>query len=218
MISIIKSENLPKILFIKNVYKKDCQTDDIFEKKILENANSIINMQSNEEDQMTTMEDFISYEKLPLIFSNIESWKKKTNIKCWCCTLSFDSMPIFIPNVIEPVLIKNKKTRELSNKQQFSISVYGNFCSFGCAHFFIENSNMNINERTESINKLKLLHKLIYNTKIKETGYYPSPYKLEQFGGDMTIAEYKELQEIHKKENIVPSKLDPCLKSLSTGA
>ena len=33
----IITPNIPKILFIKGVFKKDCIQDDIFEKKIFEN-------------------------------------------------------------------------------------------------------------------------------------------------------------------------------------
>lgn len=200
--TVIKGEKIPKILFIRGVFKKDCTSDDIFEKKILENSSNDVLISSDH--AISTPDDmtFVNYEKIPSTFENIETWKKRTNVKCWCCTLSFDSVPIFIPKVIEPITIKNKVEREKITKQQFSISVYGTFCSFGCANYFIESRNFSISERVESINKLKLLHKLFYNTKIKETAFYPEPYRLEQYGGDMTIAEYKSLQETYKHENV----------------
>lgn len=202
MIERIQSEKIPKILFIRSVYVRDCQSDDIFEKKILENTIDTATPIANDILPIDDTAAFINYEKLPCIFDGIENWKKKTNLKCWNCTLPFDTTPIFIPKVIEPITIKNKIEREKMTKQQLSISVYGTFCSFGCGYFFIENHNYTISERIESINKLKLLHKLFYNTKLKETGYYPPPQLLKQYGGDLTIAEYQEEKEKHKRENI----------------
>lgn len=198
----IKCEKVPKILFIKGIFIKDCLSDDIFEKKILEHTNPQSDYNIDNNDLETPIDiNFINYEKFPTTFESIETWKKKTNIKCWCCTLSFDTIPIFIPNVIEPITPKNKIERENMLKQQFSISVYGTFCSFGCAYFFIESHNFSIAEKIESLNKLKLLHKLMYNKKIKDIGYYPSPYRLEQYGGNLTIAEFKSMQELYKLEN-----------------
>ena len=43
----IKETKIPKLLFIKGTFKKDCINDDIFDKKIIENS-SIDNNISNE--------------------------------------------------------------------------------------------------------------------------------------------------------------------------
>jgi hypothetical protein len=189
---LIKSTNIPKILFIKGIFKKDCLSDDIFEKKILENTlpeTECIN--SNE--VIINGTSFINYEKLPNIFSNIETWQKKSNLSCWNCTLQFTSIPVFIPKVIEPITIKNKIERENSDEQKFSISVEGVFCSFGCTRQFIETRNYSISDRTETLNKLRLLHKLFYNNnKMRELTYYPTPLIMKRFGGELTEIEFKE--------------------------
>jgi hypothetical protein len=193
----IKGIKIPKILFIKGIFKKDCQSDDIFEKKILENAN-IADMSSNlitiqptidhPFDEITT--NFVNYEKLPPIFSNIETWKHKTNLLCWNCALNFNSIPVFIPKVIEPLMIKNKLGRE-KKSNSYSISVYGVFCTFGCAKQYIESHNYSISDRTENINKLNLLHKLFFNHNMKEMTDYPNPHNMKSFGGDMTVEEFR---------------------------
>jgi hypothetical protein len=201
---MIKCEKVSKILFIRGVYKRDCLSDDIFEKKILENSINDAAIVSTDTSISTPIDvNFVNYEKMPSTFNNIDTWKKKTNIKCWCCTLSFDTVPIFIPKVIEPITLKNKVEREKITKQQFSISVYGNFCSFGCAYHYIETHNFNISDKIESINKLKLLHKLFYNTKLKDIGFYPDPYQLAQYGGTLTEVEFREEKNKYKRENII---------------
>jgi hypothetical protein len=184
---LIKRTNVPTILFIKGIFKKDCTSDDIFEKKILE---STIELDTTTNDTVT--DNFVNYEQLPNIFTDIESWKKKTNLHCWNCTLQFTSIPVFIPKVIEPVTIKNKIEREKTTGQKFSISVYGVFCSFGCAQQHIEVYLHSVSEKIETLNKLRLLYKLFYNEKMRELPYYPSRFSMKQYGGDLSTNEFKE--------------------------
>lgn len=202
---LIKGVSIPKILFIKGIFKKDCTSDDIFEKRILENSHVVeseIDISSTE--VIVNGESFVNYEKLPNIFTNIESWKKKSNLACWNCTLFFTSVPIFIPKVIEPVSIKNKFEREKTCDQKFSITVEGVFCSFGCAQQYVEMHNYSIAEKTETLNKLRLLHKLFYNNnKMKELAYYPTPLNMTQYGGCLTITEFKNEIGIYNAQDFI---------------
>lgn len=190
---LIKGISIPKILFIKGIFKKDCTSDDIFEKRILENSvTHHTDVDTISSEVIINGESFINYEKLPNIFTDIETWKKKSNLACWNCTLHFTTIPIFIPKVIEPMSLKNKVDREKICDQKFSITVEGVFCSFGCARQYIETHNYSIAEKTETLNKLRLLHKLFYNNnKMKELSYYPTPLNMKQFGGYLTITEFK---------------------------
>ena len=106
----IKEYKIPKILFLRGVFIKDCiPLDDIFERQLIE--------QLNIENPIVTYNDF------PSIFTNLNSWIKKTNLKCWYCDLNFDNMPVFIPKVIEHSGLNT----------DYNISSYGCFCSFCCA-------------------------------------------------------------------------------------
>lgn len=185
----ISKTNIPKILFIKGVFKRDCINDDIFDKKILENSTYEENI--TDVNKHTNECEYTHYEKLPHIFESFETWKKKTNLLCWNCALKFDTVPVFVPKAIEPISLKNKQERELCLEQKFSISVHGVFCSFICARQYIESKNYSIVERTETLNKLKLLHKFFYKTKMKEYPQYPTPHQMKQFGGDLSIEEFK---------------------------
>jgi len=148
---LIKGVSVPKILFIKGIFKKDCTSDDIFEKRILENSHVVeaeVDISSTE--VIVNGESFTNYEKLPSIFTNIETWKKKSNLACWNCTLFFTTVPIFIPKV----------------------------------------------------NKLRLLHKLFYNNnKMKELAYYPTPLNMTQYGGCLTITEFKHEISIYNAQD-----------------
>jgi hypothetical protein len=199
---MIISHNVPKILFIKGVFKKDCLTDDLFTNKILENAHisdiskeDITNL--NESNNISTgfmseMTQYTNYEKLPTSFYGLNSWPQRTNIHCWHCTLSFDGRPVFIPKVIEPTPSKDTSI----SKKEYNISVYGVFCSFACANTYINTRNYGIADKIDNINKLKFLYKLFNNVKMTDIVNSPNPYKLKKFGGDLTNDEFRKTYSI----------------------
>ncbi len=190
MISI----SIPKVLFIKGVFKKDCIKDDFLEQKIIETINNdayigdVINNVVAEVGECTSVFASArpSYRKLPSLFESIDDWPEKTNLLCWHCSLPFDTTPIFIPKVIEPVISKTKKSK-------YSIGVFGVFCSFGDAVEFIKNTNWSLIDKIEALNKVKHLYKIFYGTHLKEIVSYPSIYDMVQYGGDMEPSQYREL-------------------------
>jgi hypothetical protein len=201
---MIKSSKAPKILFIKGVFKRDCISDDIFEQKILENSditqqvsNPIGTVDNNGDMQYGIDSNFIKYDKLPNIFESIETWPKKTNLLCWNCTLPFNSVPVFIPKVLEPLSIRNRANMNMSDFQNLSISVKGVFCGFGCCVDFVNNTNYSSVYKTETINKIKLLHKIFYGRNMKDVSYYPHPSLMSMYGGNMTVEDYKVEKDKH---------------------
>lgn len=193
--------SVPKVLFIKGVFKKDCVEDDFLERKVIDTINNeacigdVINNIVTEVNEYTydNTKNKIAYKKLPSVFESLHDWPEKTNLLCWHCSLSFDTVPIFIPKVIEPVISKTKKTK-------YSIGVYGVFCSFGDAAEFIKNSNWLLIDKIETMNKLKHLYKIFYGTQLKEIVSYPSVFDMIQYGGDLEISQYRELINKYKTE------------------
>ena len=170
----VKDYKIPKILFIKGVFLKDCiLIDDIFEKQIM--------------DQLKIENPIITYNNLPSIFNNLDLWIKKTNIKCWYCDLNFDTVPIFIPKIIETTGLNN----------DYKIITSGCFCSFCCAMSY---NNLYFPKICDNINNkemLKFLYKIFNNCKIKEILQAPSKYIMHQYGGDTDLFGYKnKLNEI----------------------
>lgn len=190
---------IPKILFIKGIFKKDCILDDFFEKKILENISQTNNNMifDNEINLMNNDNNIVKYyenphplkkiyKKLPSIFYDIKSWPEKTDLLCWNCHLNFDSIPVFIPKVIEPNI-------KYQDNNKLSITVHGVFCSFGCIYKFINTRNYTIIELSEMKTKINFLYKLFNNNnKIPNFSFYPDYYDMVQYGGTMTEAEFKE--------------------------
>jgi hypothetical protein len=212
---MINTFKIPKILFIKGVFKSDCENDISLSKKNIENnsyTTNLINISSdlldnnnlislnniiinnninNDEEQynpcyINENNNINYYEKLPFIFESVETWCCNTNLLCWHCSLHFDTKPIFIPKVIEPIISKEEK-------KKYSIGVYGVFCCFGDAMEFIKNINWTTIEKIEAFNKLKFLYKIFYNKELKEIKNYPSIYDMVQYGGDLTPSNYKKI-------------------------
>ena len=164
----IKEYKLIKILFIKGVFIKDCiPSDDIFERQIIEQLN-----------YNTAYIDI--YNKIPLIFNGLDTWIKNTNLNCWYCDLTFDSVPIFIPKIIEP-----------SNSTEYNISTLGCFCSFSCAMVYINTHFSKICDNIHMKNMLLFLYKIFNKKKIKEIILSPSKYQMKQYGGNLEQIQYK---------------------------
>lgn len=107
-------------------------------------------------------------------------WPEKTNIRCWWCTLPFDSIPCFIP----------KKMRV------GKYHVIGCFCSFNCSMAY--NLYALDQNQYECLRQCALIHTMyteIYG-EIKEI--LPSPPKevMAMYGGKLSVDQYrKKLKE-----------------------
>jgi hypothetical protein len=165
---IISDYKFIKILFIKGVFLKDCiPSDDIFEQHIIEQLNC----------NMTYID---IYNKIPLIFNSLDTWIKKTNLSCWYCCLKFDSIPIFIPKIIE-----------LSSTDDFNISTHGCFCSFSCAMSYNNIYNKKICDNIHVKQMLLFLYKIYNKNSVKEIFPSPSKYQMNHYGGTLEKIQYK---------------------------
>lgn len=116
---------------------------------------------------------------LPELFSK-GVWPEKTNIKCWWCTLSFETVPCFIP------------TKFHNGKY----TILGCFCSFNCAMAYnLYSLDQNQHER---LRKCSLLHTLYYEIhgeteQVKEILPAPPKEVMIGYGGKLTIEQYRGL-------------------------
>jgi hypothetical protein len=103
-------------------------------------------------------------------------WPEKTNIKCWWCTLSFDTIPCFIP----------KKMR--AGKYH----VVGCFCSFNCAMAY--NLYSLDQNQHDCLRQCSLLHTLYTEIHDDIREILPSPPKeiMIMYGGKLSIDQYRK--------------------------
>lgn len=180
----IKEYKIPKILFIKGTFIKDCiPVDELFEQKIME--------QLNHETPV------IQYNKIPSNFTDLKSWIKKTNIKCWHCDLNFDNIPVFIPKLIEP-------STAISG---YNIGTYGCFCSFSCAEAFNNLHNSRICDNIRVKEMIRFLYKIFNRYHVKEIYPSPSKYEMIQYGGNIDPILYKQkINKLKKKTELMEIK------------
>lgn len=121
--------------------------------------------------------------KLPVIFTSVENWPKKTSLRCWWCHLSFNTMPLFIPQSIEPMPDGSR-----------SIGTHGCFHTFNCAQAYINKNIKTLRNRANVTGMLKLLYLIITGKKIDKIDEAPNPLKMQQYiGGPLTPELYNKL-------------------------
>ena len=120
--------------------------------------------------------------KNPEEFISLDQWPKTSELHCWHCTLTFQSIPKFIPkNFIQDKNIK--------------CHAEGNFCSFNCVMSYINiHYSSSYNERWRIVNNLYKIYTIFTGNPappIIESS--PRPYLLTKFGGNLSPDEYVEL-------------------------
>jgi hypothetical protein len=159
----------PKVLFIKGVFIKDCiPIDDLFDEQIMNQV----------DDDPLEISTFIP---LPTIFNGMKSWPDKTNIRCFYCDRTFDSIPVFIPKTIE------------ISKEGYMMATEGCFCTFNCAVSHIKLYYPKIHDELNKKNMLKLLYKVFHKKTVSDIEKSPSKYEMRQYGGDINNQEYGKL-------------------------
>lgn len=194
-----KKQTIDGVLFLQGVYKTDCdRIEDFFHSRLLHETEKSVKI----------------FDKMPLLFTSVKEWPISINLLCWNCSRPFKTRPWFEPQSINPVssgkvgeyvaaadLVKSGKIIH-----DYRINAKGCFCSPNCAMRYIIVHSKSLAERLDKTAMLLFVYKIFTNQSI--TGIEPSPsvYELQQYGGEMTDAEYQknidEFSNIYsKKEN-----------------
>lgn len=177
------------ILFLPKIKKEDfISIDDVFENRLLTNANNI-------DTPYVQIED--SYDKIPTRFYNIAKWISSTNIRCWNCARKFHSVPMFIPS------------RILYDEEGFEyMDVIGNFCTINCAYTYSLKSYKE-SDAVDCHARLLLLYEMIYKQRILKIPQSPHKEEMLEFGGELTSEEYeKEIAKRNNEQNLTKYKLE----------
>ncbi len=165
------SKSLTSTLPISNEKKINFLMDEMDE---IEDDSNIDNNLLN----ILKVKSGVILDKIPKIFTTLDCWIKHTNLKCWYCSLNFDSIPVFIPiNVY-------KKNNILYQ------DVHGNFCSFNCAKSYINIYFANGDTFIYNNNLIKL-YKIFNKKNIANIDISPPKFDMEIYGGYLTEDEYK---------------------------
>ncbi len=173
-------------LYEKRIDFRDAQDKLLVDKlEILQKDETVVSQffgKSNENNKSAEKQKEITQEmnrktgyfELLYDFIHNSQWLEHTDVCCWWCCHTFDTVPIGMPVDFD---VKTKKFR-----------VKGVFCSFACmtAHKDKHEKNININSLISYLYK-KLTAEPI-GTKIQRA---PPKETLKMFGGDLTIEEFR---------------------------
>jgi hypothetical protein len=165
----------PDILFLRGCFVSACNNiEDLFDERLVESCSNtkIYDTHDNK------------YNNIPRVFTSLDSWIKKTNVKCWSCTLTFDTIPLFVPTAISDPIAPTKTFCDMD--------VLGNFCSWACSSRYVHISS-DSHVKWERYEMLKLLHKIMTGTRVSEIEQAPCPTIMVQYGGKSTKQEYKKI-------------------------
>lgn len=110
-------------------------------------------------------------------------WQEYTNIKCWWCVHNFDTLPLGCP--IDFNASSNK------------FRVQGIFCSFACVYAYA------LKEHKATLYLLKNLYKTLTGTFTGDFKPAPSRYTLVEFGGHLTIEQFRALSTENKTYKMI---------------
>jgi hypothetical protein len=120
----------------------------------------------------------IFYNKIPQVFTSLDTWPITTNLWCWNCGFKFNNSPKFIPTYI----------REINDSIEMGVT--GNMCSFNCVEAWIEDHYLNREERCKLQNNLCFLYHIFTGKKITYIKPTPSKINLLQYGGTWNEEKY----------------------------
>lgn len=183
-IRLTKKSSTRGVLFLQGVYKRDCKrVEDIFQDRLLSD-DSI--------DQKT-------YDKIPTVFTDVESWPTSTNLLCWFCHSAFEDHPWFEPQSIEPNSVGNvgklmttAEQKNSVNDHKIKIVPKGVFCSCNCVRAYINLTTTGVSRKHDKVAMLKYVYELFEGKCIPDIQPSPEPTEMIQYGGRLTALAYKK--------------------------
>jgi len=179
------------ILLFTDIFFRDLRTNE----NLLPNActSGKLALDKTSIDINTYLIDFdervkIKYTLVPKHYSCMNNWIKTSNLLCWNCHLSFDTIPLFVPVGTVP------KANDINPGIKYIIP-YGNTCSFGCTmNYIIENNDINIPNKNES---RRLLYRILAEVTmdIKIISPHPSYKVLKLYKGHSGITTQEYIQK-----------------------
>jgi hypothetical protein len=160
----------PNILRLTNITLDDCiSIDDIADTKILEHAGL----------NSAPVVEQPAYDKIPEVFTKFNKWPLRTNLKCWNCSFTFSTPPVFIPTYMNSI------------PGGVEFGVYGNMCRFGCAQRVLTDSKLG----WQAQDNLFSLHAIYTGIRVSHIEPTIPCTRLQQYGGDLTNDEFWELNK-----------------------
>lgn len=176
-------------LFLRDVFKRNCMP---MEERLF--------AQQHEEEEDDHPSE-IKYDKVPVMFTDLASWPKSTNLSCNWCFRECPDLPWFEPRSVEPtvdsnvgVYMSNSETLSALNVNKRMIITHGVFC---CVHCVAAHIIRTTPIRTTLQNKMQMLRyaygELTGEAPLDIIQPSPSPLIMTKYGGNTDGEDYQRL-------------------------
>lgn len=195
---IINNEEDLTELYEKRLANREYQDNVLFNKlETYHKDNNVIDKSFANEDNKNYNQEQNRKKGFFEILSNFihnDNWLNNTNVCCWWCCHSFDTVPIGMP----------EKYDELKKK----FLVKGVFCSFSCMIAY----KKEIKHNCIKDYLIKFLYTRLTGTFLLDVHLEPAPARccLKMFGGDLTIEEFRNSFKENKVYRMVEYPMYVC--------
>jgi len=196
-----------KILFLPGVFLQDCPDSDPESEDVLE-----ISLEDSEDLTVGPCKELKPkiYDELQTQYINRDLWKKTTNLHCWACGLTFNTVPYAIPigwtkRLVSPDNIDDQTEASdsslLSSTRRFKempiMEMHGNFCHGGCgAWYILKVGDPKIPNKRESMELYIIFHNDLTGESVNYMPCAEPRTRMHMYCGSIGISD-----EEYRKEN-----------------
>jgi len=160
------------------------------------------------------------YDTIPLYYSGPKTWKRVTNLHCWCCSNVVVGVPFFVPLSWKRKTVKtdiadespeiqklNKFNCAIDNKEELVMKVHGVMCNERCTLRYINRYNDEaITDKWVSIKLLEIVTAQLYGMQsIGDIIEAPDKSIMAQYCGPngINVSEFRELNNQNRYSRLI---------------
>lgn len=151
--------------------------EEIYEEMLLERSSS--------DPVSGALPERVHYDKIPKVFTSLDAWPRRTNLKCWACDFNFETRPLFVPLDIKDA------SGHGGGSNMVEIPVHGNMCSFPCAALYIT-ANYSRDQQWKLFEYLFFLFKIFRGRYVTKIDVAPRKTLMQQYGGNLEPHEFRK--------------------------
>jgi hypothetical protein len=134
-------------------------------------------VEDDDSDGAPSQRESLVIDRIPRVFTRLEDWPYRTNLRCWVCDCTFADRPKFVPTYVR-----------VNDGNSLEVGVLGNMCTFNCAQRWIEThlgGRASNEERWRAQDSLCLVYFLFTGLRVSRIKPAPSKTERRQYGGEL---------------------------------
>lgn len=203
-----KTYTAPNILRLMGITPHDYRpVEDLLDEKLLDDLGaapvgadqSIVHGESAAIGR--ALEETPTLDTIPKVFTGLDAWPEKTNLRCWDSDFYFDDRPKFVPTYVTT-----------NESGELEIGVKGNFMTFNNAARWIRTTVHSTEQQWRMLDMLYLVYRLFTGASATHIESAPDKTKMAKYGGgdwdeDVYLRELRALDPVNGLKNHTPGSI-----------